>query len=113
MPDQLFIYLIVVLNALTQLLLIRSLNFPRGGKRKYYLFAIAIPLMVMLSMRLLIAGGMISGRVVDQSPIEQMITAAAGILLMAGPWLVTLAAILDKRRRGWMSRSEKETQGSE
>jgi hypothetical protein len=102
MPDHVFIYLIVALNTLAQLMLIRSLNFPAGGKRKYYLLTVAIPLLVMLSVRLLIAVGILQGRVADQSTIEQHITTAASILLMAGPWLVTLAAILDKQRRGWL-----------
>jgi hypothetical protein len=106
MSDQAFIYLIVALNALVQLMLIRSLNFPAGGKRKYYLSAIAIPALVMLSMRLLIAGGMIHERVADQSEIEQFITTAASVLLIAGPWLVTLAAILDKQRKGWVNKAQ-------
>jgi hypothetical protein len=113
MSDQVFIYLIVALNTIVQLMLIRSLNFPPGRKRKYYLFAIAIPVLVMLSMRLLIAGGMIHGRVADQSAIEQHITAAASILLMAGPWLVTLAAILDKQRKGWVIKSRAGSKGSD
>ena len=103
MSDQIFIYLIVALNTAVQLMLIGRLNFPAGGKRKYYLFAVAIPLLVMLSMRLLIAAGMIHARVADQSAIEQRITSATSILLMAGPWLVTLAAIFDKRRKGWVT----------
>ena len=106
MPDQVFIYLIVALNTLVQLILIRSLNFPDGGKRKYYLLAGAIPVLVMLSMRLLVAGGVIHGRVAEQSAIEQYITAAASILIMAGPWISTLAAILDKRRKGWLIRTK-------
>jgi hypothetical protein len=106
MPDQVFIYLIVALNTLVQLILIRSLNFPAGGKRKYYILAVAIPVLVMVAMRLSIVGGMIHGRVADQSAIEQYITGAASILLMAGPWLSTLAAILDKRRKGWLVRTK-------
>ena len=113
MSDQVFIYLIVALNTFVQLMLIGRLNFPAGGKRKYYLFAVAIPVLVMLSTRLLIANGMIHSRVADQSAIEQHITSAASILLMAGPWLVTLAAILDKRRKGWMIKTHAGWKGSE
>ncbi len=111
MPDQAFIYLIVALNTCVQLMLIRSLNFPVGGKRKYHLIAVAIPVLVMLSARLLIAVGMIHSRVADQSAIEQHITTAASILLMAGPWLVTLAAIFDKQRKGWIIKRERESSG--
>jgi hypothetical protein len=113
MPDQLFIYLIVALNALVQLILIRSLNFPAGGKRKYYLLAVAIPLLVMLSVRLLIAVGVMHSRVADQSVLEQHATTAASVLLMAGPWLVTLAAILDKRRKGWLIRTRSGVKATE
>jgi hypothetical protein len=113
MPDHVFIYLIVALNMLTQVLLIRSLNFPAGGKRKYYVLAVAIPALVMLSMRLLIALGVINDRVADHSAIEQVITAAASILIIAGPWLVTLAAIFDKRRKGWLVKTRTGSQVSE
>ena len=113
MSDQVFIYLIVALNTLVQLILIRSLNFPDGGKRKYYVFAVAIPVLVMLSTRLLIAVGMIHSRVADQSAIEQFITTAASILLMAGPWLATLAAILDKQRKGWVIKTQSGLKKSE
>jgi hypothetical protein len=106
MPDQTLIYLIVALNTWVQLMLIRSLNFPAGGKRKYYLIAVAIPVLVMLSTRLLIAAGMIHGRVADQSALEQYLTTAASILLLAGPWLVTLTAIFDKQRKGWTVKRE-------
>jgi hypothetical protein len=113
MSDHVVIYLIVALNTFVQLLLIGRLNFPASGKRKYYLFAVAIPVIVMLSTRLLIAVGMIHNRVADQSAIEQYVTTAAGILLMAGPWLVTLAAILDKQRKGWVIKTRTGLKGSE
>ena len=109
MPDQVFIYLIVALNTLAQVMLIRSLTFPPGGKRKYYVCAVAIPVLVMVTMRLLIAGGAIEGRVAEQSPFERYITTATSMLLLAGPWLVTLAEIFDKQRKGWLSRSNKES----
>jgi hypothetical protein len=47
--------------------------------------------------------------VADQSAIEQHITTAASVLLMAGPWLVTLAAILDKQRKGWLIKTLRRT----
>ena len=108
MSDLALIHLIVALNILVQLMLIGRLRFPSGGKRKYYVFAVAIPVLVLVSMRLLTASGMIHGRVADQPPVEQYITAAASIMLMFGPWLATLAAILDKKRSGWMIKTRKE-----
>ena len=102
MYDKVFIYLIVVLNTCCQLMLIWRQNFPVGEKRKYCVCAVAIPVLVVLSMRLLIASGLIHGRVADQTPVEHHITTAASILLVAGPWLVTLAAIFSKKRKRTM-----------
>ena len=113
MPDQVFIYLIVALNTLAQVMLIRSLNFPPGGKRKYYVLAVAIPVLVMLSIRILIAFGAIEGRVAEQSTLEHYVTTAASILLLAGPWLVTLAALFDKQRKGWLARSKSQANDPE
>jgi hypothetical protein len=49
-------------------------------------------------MRLLIVSGMIHGRVVDQSLVEQYLTKGTSMLLIAGPWFVTFAAILAKMK---------------
>jgi hypothetical protein len=100
MPDQVFIYLIVALNALLHVMLIGRLKFPAGGKWKYQLFALGIPVFVMLTMRLLIAAGMIHVRVADQAPVERFLATAASVALLAGPWLVTLAAIVGRKRKG-------------
>jgi hypothetical protein len=113
MPDEFLTYLIVGLNLIVQLMLIRRLSFPPGARRKYYLSAVAIPVFVMVSVRVLIAGGMIQRRVADQSTVEQYMTAAASILLIAGPWLVTLAAIIDRKRRDWVSKTRSELNGAE
>ena len=107
MSDLALIHVIVALNILVQLMLIRRLKFPSGGKRKYYVFAVAIPVLVLVSMRLLTASGMIHSRFADQASAERWITDAASILLMFGPWMATLAAILDKKRSGWMTRTRK------
>jgi hypothetical protein len=99
MYDKVFIYLIVALNTGCQIMLIWRQKFPAGVKKNFCIYAVAIPVSVMLSMRLMIASGMIHGRVADQTPIEHYITTAASILLVAGPWLVTLAAIFSKKRQ--------------
>jgi hypothetical protein len=49
-------------------------------------------------MRLLIVSGMIHGRVVDQSLVEQYLTKGTSMLLIAGPWFVTFAAVLAKMK---------------
>ena len=110
MSDEGFIYLILALNIVVQLMLIRSLRFPPGGRRKYYLLAVAIPLAIMLSMRLFIAAGAIHSRVADQSTVAQLVTSAAGVLLMASPWLVTMFAIVDKKRSAWIKKLRAETE---
>ena len=99
MHDELFVYLIVALNALLQVMLIGRLKFPAGGKWKYQLAAVGIPLFVMLAMRLLIAGGVIPARVAEQSSVERFLTTAASVALLAGPVLVTLAAVIGRKRK--------------
>lgn len=111
--NEVFIYLIVALNTLVQLMLIWRLKFPGGGKWKYCLVAVAIPVLVMVSMRLAVAGGMIHGRMAEQSTIERWVTSAASVLLLAGPWLVTLAALVNKRRRALLARVQAEAKEPE
>jgi len=98
MADTIFIYLIVALNTCCQIMLIWRQKLPVGDKKKYIGLAVGIPVLIMVSMRLLIANGTIHGHVAEQSPVELFITRSASILLIAGPWLVTLAAILTYRR---------------
>ena len=98
MTDQVIIYLIVALNTFCQLMLVWRQKFPAGQRNRYCLCAVAIPLSLMLSMRLLVAGGLIHGRVADQSHLEHFITTVTSMLLVAGPWFVTIAAVIAKRR---------------
>jgi hypothetical protein len=98
MHDHVLIYLIVALNALCQLMLIWRQKLAASVRWKYCCLAIAIPVVIMVSMRLMIASGTIHGRVAEQSLFEQYITKANSILLIAGPWLVTLAVLLAKMR---------------
>lgn len=98
MSDQIYIYLIVALNTCCQLMLIRRLKFTAGDKFKYCACAVAIPALIMLTVRLLIFGGIIHGHIAEQSLFEQFITNSASILLIAGPWLMTIAAIIARMR---------------
>lgn len=98
MSDQLLIYLIVALNVACQLMLIWRQKFATGVKWKFCCLAVAVPAVIMVTMRLLIAGGTIHGRIAEQPLVEQYITNGASMLLIAGPWLVTLAAILTKMK---------------
>lgn len=100
MTDEIFLYLIVLLNIIVQLFLIRSLALPAREKRKHLAIAIAIPLGVVASMRLLVLGGIVEGNVAGQGFLERCVTDAAGILIMAGPWLATLAAVITRYRPG-------------
>jgi hypothetical protein len=99
MPNELLIYGIVAMNALVQVILIWRLRFPTGGKWKYCLLAMAAPLAVLVAMRLLVAGGVIHARVAEQTMLERWLTVAASVLLLVSPWLVTAAAIMNKKRR--------------
>lgn len=98
MSDQITIYLIVALNIICQIMLIWRQKLAKNIKRNFCFLAVVLPLLVMLSTRILIAGGAIHALVADQTLTEQWITRTASILLIAGPWLVTLAAIIYKFR---------------
>ncbi|NVN98345.1 MAG: hypothetical protein HXX17_03405 [Geobacteraceae bacterium] len=98
MQDHLLIYVIVVLNAFCQLLLIWSLK-KLGNKRFHFMAAaILLPLFTAIFMRGMVATGLIHGHLADQSQFEQILTKVTGGLLVAAPWLTTLAAILYRRR---------------
>jgi hypothetical protein len=104
MSDQIFIYAIVVLNVLVQLVLIGRLKFPPGGKRKYLLLAVAVPLAVVGVMRLLVWAGAMPAAVAEQSMPQRGLTLLASLALFAGPWAVTAAAVVDKDRRAALRR---------
>lgn len=99
MSNHLLIYLIVLLNVLCQSMLIWRQKSIGSARWAFLGLAAAIPLGVMGSMRSLIALGIMHGRVVEQSGIEHVITQAMSIMLIAGPWLATLAAVLYKQRQ--------------
>jgi ABC-type Na+ efflux pump permease subunit len=106
MSDHVIIYLIVALNTGCQLMLVWRQKFPAGARNRYCLCAVAIPLFLMFSMRLLIAGGMIHVRVADQSHLEHFVTTVSSMLLVAGPWFVTVAAVVNKRRKRAVIRTQ-------
>jgi len=98
MPDHVLIYLIVFLNALTQAMLVWRLKLAPATKWTLCCSTVAVPLLLAVSMRLLIAQGVINARIADQSFIEHLITKGSSILLIAGPWLVTVFAIAKSRK---------------
>ncbi len=98
MSDHIFIYLIVAFNAFCQLLLIRRQKLAHTIKWRVCCFAGAFPIVIMVLMRLLIVTGLIHGNVAEQTLAEHSLTKVASILLIAGPWLVTLAVILTKMK---------------
>lgn len=98
MYDHILIYLIVALNLSCQVMLIWRLKLEAKEKWKFISIAIAIPVLIMVTMRLLIFSGAIHGHVADQSLVEHYITKSSSVLLIAGPWLVTIAAIIAKMK---------------
>ncbi|HIJ80075.1 MAG TPA: hypothetical protein HPP76_00030 [Desulfuromonadales bacterium] len=98
MPDHLLIYLIVLLNALSQSMLIWRLKLKHTIKWKFCCSAIAVPLILAGLVRLLIAQGIIHSRISEQSSFEHVVTSGLSMLLIGGPWLVTITAILVNRR---------------
>ena len=99
MPDQVVVYLIVALNVLLQVMLIRRLKLPASVKRNHQIGAIAIPVVIMLASRLAIAAGVIHARVDEQAGVERFVTLAASIMLLAGPPLATLSALVARMRQ--------------
>jgi hypothetical protein len=98
MSDHVLIYLIVILNTLCQLMLIWR---QKGIGNTRWLFvgvAVAVPLLVIVVMNQLVARGIINSHVAQQSRAEHLITNAMSILLLAGPWLVTIAAVIRNKR---------------
>lgn len=99
MSDHVLIYLVVLLNALCQIMLVWRLKHPDNSKFLFVCCAAGIPLATAFTMRLLVASGIIHGHLNEQTQPEQLVTKAMSILLIAGPWLVTLSALLDNRSK--------------
>jgi hypothetical protein len=98
MPDHLLIYVIVLLNALTQAMLIWRFKLTSATKWTLCCSTFAVPLLLAVSMRVLIAQGFIHARIADQSSVEQIITKGSSMLLIAGPWFITIIAIIIRRK---------------
>jgi len=99
MSDHLLIYLIVILNVLSQAMLIYRLKISRKFKWRFYGLTVAVPVVVMVTMRLLIAQGMIHGHLAEQTNVEKYITKGTSMLLIGGPWLVTFFALIYLNRQ--------------
>lgn len=104
MYDHILIYVIVLLNALCQTVLIWRLRRMKGTRWLFMGIAVALPLLSVMIMRTLVTSGVINAHVAEQSRMEHLVTSAMSIQLMAGPWLVTLAAILFNRSRKTLPR---------
>jgi hypothetical protein len=96
--NHLSIYLIVGLNAACHILLIWRLNLDRIAKLKYCALGVGIPLLVMTTMRLMVAVGAVNGRLAEQGGVERALTMLASMLLIAGPLLATGAAVVRARK---------------
>lgn len=99
MYDYILIYIIVLLNALCQMMLIWRQRRIRSVRWLFIGGAAAVPLVVVTVMRTLVICGVIHGRLAEQTAAERLITQGSSILLMAGPWLVTLFAVYCDRRQ--------------
>lgn len=99
MHDHILIYVIVLLNTLCQLMLIWRLQRMQNTRWLFMGIAVAVPLVTVAVMRTLVTCGVINSHVADQSQTEHLVTNAMSILLVAGPWLVTVAAVLFNRSR--------------
>jgi hypothetical protein len=100
MQDTVVIYVPVALNAPMQVMLIGRLRLASAGQWRYQCLAVAVPLMIAVTMRLLVAGEMIHEQTAIQSSAERSVTTTASVALLAGPWLVSVAAFVGRRRKG-------------
>ena len=96
--NHLSVYLIVGLNAACHIMLIWRLKIDKIAKLKYCAIGVAIPLLVMATMRLLVALGAMHALVAEQGGIERALTMLASMLLIAGPLLATGAAVVCYRK---------------
>jgi ABC-type multidrug transport system permease subunit len=99
MYDHILIYVIVSLNALCQLMLIWRQKRINNVRWLFMAIAVALPLLTAVIMRTLVACGAINGHVAEQSRTEHLVTSTMSMLLIAGPWLVTFAAVFTTRAR--------------
>ncbi len=99
MPNHSLIYVIVILNAACQAMLIWRLKFDTRSKLKYCCLAVAVPLLIAIIMRLLVAVGVIHAQLSEQAALERAVTSLASMLLIAGPFMVTIAAFVFRRRQ--------------
>ena len=97
--NHLSIYLIVVLNAACHVMLIWRLKLDKLTRWKFCSLAFAVPLLIVITMRLMVALGLVHGRVAEQGGLERVITMLASMLLLAGPFIATGAAIVSGRKR--------------
>jgi len=99
MPNHLLIYVIVGLNALSQALLIWRFKLSDTAKLVFCGLTIGIPITVSLVMRMLVATGILHNRVAEQVGYEHAVTMVASMLLIGGPWLVTVSAVFYRQKQ--------------
>jgi len=105
MPDHILIYVIVLLNAVCQALLIWRFKIHKSQKWAFCGLTIGVPVMIALFVRTLVAFGILHSSVVDQVGFERFITMAASMLLIGGPWIVTTAAVVLRMKQGMITAS--------
>ncbi|MBJ6727473.1 hypothetical protein [Geomesophilobacter sediminis] len=98
MSNHLFIYLIVALNAACHAILIWRLKLERGSKWRFCLATVGVPAAVALAVRLGVATGILHAHLAEQVGIERIFTSLASMLLIGGPWGVTAAAVLSRKK---------------
>lgn len=99
LSNHMSVYLIVLLNAVCHMMLIWRLKLDRVAKWKFCALTPALPLLVMATMRLMVGVGLIHARIAEQGGLERFITMLSSMLLIAGPLLVTGAAVLFRRKQ--------------
>ena len=99
MPNHLLIYVIVALNSLCQAILIWRFKFQTSEKLVFCSLTVAVPLTIAVIMRTIVATGLLHSHVTEQAGIERIVTMAASMLLIGGPWIVTAAAVYYRQKQ--------------
>ena len=80
-------------------MLIWRLKFEKYSKWKYCSLAVAVPLLIAVAMRVMVSIGAINVQISEQTFLERVVTSLASILLIAGPFIVTVSAMMLRRKR--------------
>ena len=78
-------------------MLIRRVKIKHSLKLYYIVSTLAIPFCIIVLMRLMVHLNVISSSIQSQTSTEKIITTSMSFLLLAGPWIATIIALITYR----------------